>query len=272
MVWMGCPSSDQSASDAGLGPQDAAHGSDAGWQADTSFADASFDAGTPEAGVPELCIDHIACGSLHRCYDGRCIARVEAENGIQFERYHVAAIDAHRSKLPRLGPAIGVEYSSVIGNLGFGGALFDVDGDQDLDLFLATQGFGALGVSPACIYENRSLPTKPEFVAMPEHCGDRDEMPHSGFGLDLEGDGFHELLLTGTTLMEVHRFHPERSVIADGRWTRELQSGRCGEHGFQLGRPGRHHARLPARSSATASQRHFSFGVPSERRGRLSPA
>ena len=38
-------------------------------------------------------------------------------------------------------------------------------------------------------------------------------MPHSGLGLDLEGDGYHELLVTGVRLMELHRFHPERRVI-----------------------------------------------------------
>ena len=173
----------------------------------------TWDTGSLEdAGEVFECAAHADCGAQARCVEGACLPRPEAEQGFLFERVRIARLHDHWSGMPVLG-GTGMEFSSVIGNLGFGGALFDMDGDHDLDLFLGTQGYGDFEVTPACVFENRSRPTHYEFVPVDGLCEPRDEMPHSGFGLDLEGDGYHELLVTGVRLMELHRFHPERRVI-----------------------------------------------------------
>ncbi len=196
LVFAACRPADDQAVDAGQVVQDA------------GSVEPVIDSG-PEPG----CTSHQACGARFRCVRGACVDRPEARDGFVFERVHVPGLHEHWSSMPILF-GVGIEFSSVVGNLGFGGALFDMDGDHDLDVFVGTQGHGMPDISPACIYENRSQPTRMHFEPVSAYCDEtREEMPHSGFGVDVEGDGYHELVMMGVHIMELHRFYPEREVI-----------------------------------------------------------
>ena len=131
---------------------------------DVGMVDAVVDGG-PEPG----CASHQACGAGLRCVRGDCVDRPQADDGFVFERVHVPGLHDHWSSMPRTFGA-GIEFSSVVGNLGFGGALFDMDGDHDLDVFVGTQGHGMPNISPACIYENRSQPTQINFEPVEAYC------------------------------------------------------------------------------------------------------
>ena len=66
---------------------------------------------------------------------------------------------------------------------------------------------------PACIYRNESTPAQLRFVPDPAFCQPHPTDLAAGFGTDLNGDGYHELITTGLFVAQVHIFHPERRVI-----------------------------------------------------------
>ena len=63
-----------------------------------------------------------------------------------------------------------------------------MDGDRDLDLFIASQGRGDGDDSPSCIYRNDSVPSAPKFVADDLFCAFKRPGINGGFGTDLEGE------------------------------------------------------------------------------------
>ena len=148
------------------------------------------------------CQTHGDCPANQRCHASRCLARIESPAGIQFERVYIPALGEHQS-VPNLETE---EYVST-GGTGFGLTLLDIDGDLDLDLFV-----GSEGGSPACLYRNESRPTQLRFSAIDIHCNDPPGQWHGGMGIDLEGDGYHELIKLGPARIEVQRFHPEPST------------------------------------------------------------
>ncbi|MBM65658.1 MAG: hypothetical protein CMH55_05415 [Myxococcales bacterium] len=98
---------------------------------------------------------------------------------------------------------------------GIGLALLDYDGDGDLDLYLASNPKDGDG-SPACLYQNRSTPGRTDFVAVARFCQPHDtfaEERSNASAIDLEGDGFHELLIMGQGTLLLQRFYPEEERI-----------------------------------------------------------
>ena len=156
------------------------------------------------------CLSHDDCPAGERCATDRCVPRVDNEVGVMFERVQVPALHAHNSAL--IAPETGWPVAGAAADMGFGAALFDVDGDLDLDLFIGSQGQD-IGGSPACIYRNESTPAQLRFVPDPAFCQPHPTDLAAGFGTDLNGDGYHELITTGLFVAQVHIFHPERRVI-----------------------------------------------------------
>mgnify|MGYP001295102516 CR=1 FL=1 len=52
----------------------------------------------------------------------------------------------------------------------------------------------------------------PEFEAIPAYCGRPMRDLSGAFGFDVEGDGFHELVVTGAQIVELWRFEPSFSI------------------------------------------------------------
>ncbi|MBM65662.1 MAG: hypothetical protein CMH55_05435 [Myxococcales bacterium] len=148
------------------------------------------------------CLVHDDCEAAERCVEGACVRRPRTEEGILFERRFPAYAASHNSRLP-FGETTGY---------GFGGALLDVDGDGDLDLFMGSRIRAGGDASPACIYENVSVPSRLDFRPWPGGCPMEDSFLHAGVALDLEGDGFDELVVLGNYRARLLRFFPEPAV------------------------------------------------------------
>jgi len=155
------------------------------------------------------CLTHDDCDAAQRCVNRQCLNRVTSEQGIVFERYRPEALHNHISLMPSLEET---RQRDIYGDFGFGAALFDMDGDHDLDLFVGIQSAHLEGGSAPCVYENISLGAQPEFRATPL-CAEPKRDWSGGYGFDVEGDGYHELVVTGDRVVELIRFHPQFEVL-----------------------------------------------------------
>ncbi|MAO83720.1 MAG: hypothetical protein CMH50_07530 [Myxococcales bacterium] len=148
------------------------------------------------------CLVHTDCEPDERCHSQVCLQRPTRPERILLERRFVAPLTEH----------YGAEPSGHFTGYGFGGGFFDLEGDGDLDIFLGTRERHATDVSPPCVYENRSIPSQMRFVAVPGECNPSPGQDiSSAFGLDLDQDGAHELIVLGDGYAWLERFHPERS-------------------------------------------------------------
>ena len=238
----GCPKGD-SVPDAGLEVLDSG-------AADTGLPDATVDAGDRDAGAPDAaldcpsscegscygercvptrrrrcdddracpesmrcssagacfegqCLSHADCPSGERCAARRCLERVDPAEGVAFERVYAPPLTDHRSP---------INETDHMTTYGYGAALFDLDGDLDLDAFIGTQAADGNG-SAGCIYRNESVPGELRFEPIERFCQAQSDPAIAGYGLDLEGDGYHELLLAKRFAIELHRFHPQHEVL-----------------------------------------------------------
>lgn len=117
-----------------------------------------------------------------------------------FSRIDVPVIDAHVSAWPSLDCCGCVLCDTVEG---FGGALYDADGDKDLDLFLgANDGPGA---SAPCTYLNES---EGAHAFSRSDCRDAAAGASTALGVDFDGDGVHELLTLGQRHAVLHLDEP----------------------------------------------------------------
>jgi hypothetical protein len=144
------------------------------------------------------CLSHADCDAQNRCFDRRCVPLTDPPHGIFFERRF------------NIGPTEHVIPSAFndIG-YGFGGGLFDIDADGDLDLFLGARRNYEHESSPPCIFRNNSTPGDLVLEPIEAYCQLRTDDPLSGYSLDVENDGYHELLVLGRFTIKLWRFHPE---------------------------------------------------------------
>ncbi|GEM_PF-1124826 len=148
------------------------------------------------------CLVHDDCDGSQRCVESRCVRRPNTDDGILFERRFPGYAASHNSRLP-FGETTGY---------GFGGALLDVDADGDLDLFMGSRIRAGGDASPPCIYENVSVPSRLDFRPWAPGCPMDDAFLHAGVALDLEGDGYDELVVLGNYRARLLRFHPQPAV------------------------------------------------------------
>jgi hypothetical protein len=145
------------------------------------------------------CLTHGDCPADRRCFDDRCTPRLTPQDGIFFERRSPAVLDQHHGTIP---------FPGQIG-YGWGGGLFDFDADGDLDIFLGTRYRFHEHESPPCLYRNESLPAQLRFAPVPGFCEHLEGVEiSSAYGIDLEGDGYHELVMLGPRIAWLQRFHP----------------------------------------------------------------
>ena len=128
------------------------------------------------------CISHTDCGPLERCAQRRCLNRVSADPRILFERVRADDLEAHISSLPGEKDD---RHEEPDGQYGYGGALFDYDGDLDLDVFVGSQTQDLGTGSSGCLFRNDSVPGEIRFRRIEAHCGWRDPALYGAFALDL---------------------------------------------------------------------------------------
>ena len=85
---------------------------------------------------------------------------------------------------------------------GTGVALLDFDGDGDLDLFLGASDRGPM----ACLFENQSEPGSYDFPLY--RCFPDIPWAAGGFGVDVNLDGRHELVITGPDVATLVQLEP----------------------------------------------------------------
>ena len=148
------------------------------------------------------CYEHGDCPPEQRCSKNRCIPRPETELGLVFERRFPNPGSSHFSRFP-------TNFSD-----GFGGALLDVDGDGDLDLYLGSHVPFDLQPEdrPACLYSNESTPSELILEPVGGHCEIAPGFREGGQGIDVDADGRHELLITGNRTLLLQRFYPTEEI------------------------------------------------------------
>ncbi len=156
----------------------------------------AFDCRASERCTPAGCIDatlaecsaHDDCGRRDRCdVDGRCRGRRATTGHVALEPVPTG-LDAH---------VFGVSPSDVIA-FGHGGALVDIDGDLDLDVFLG--GNPDVGATP-CLYRNLSAPGELVFEPIDAFCG--REWPHLVAGAGVGDGSAQDLVLLGNSAVFV---------------------------------------------------------------------
>lgn len=113
----------------------------------------------------------------------------------RFERIEAGAIAFHN---PAVGEVRAIDY-----HYGFGIAPADVDGDGDLDLFVGTL---LRSTQRACVYENVSVRGTPAFALREAWCAPTSFNPAGATGVDMDGDGRHELIAYSEYEMRHVRF------------------------------------------------------------------
>ncbi|MBM66348.1 MAG: hypothetical protein CMH55_08960 [Myxococcales bacterium] len=151
----------------------------------------------------EACRIHAECEATERCAPGGfCLPRPNPELGLVFERRFAEGVTDHRAAEP----------SGMTGGYGFGAGLFDLDRDGDLDLYLGDRRREGTPTDDAMILENQSYTGRLHFVPRPELLEPNAAEYPSAFGIDVEGDGFHELLRLGDGSVLLERFQPQRET------------------------------------------------------------
>lgn len=153
----------------------------------------------------QACLVHGDCTPQGRCHQGLCLPRPEP--GFLLERVYVPQLEEQLSVFDDPCNRQDELGSIVCTDIGFGLALLDFDGDHDLDLFIG-KAYDNNGSKPACLLRNQSTSGRLSFVPVSAYCGPQDLPPSGGQGIDIEGDGRHELLLFGPNLIAVQRFWP----------------------------------------------------------------
>ncbi len=154
------------------------------------------------------CFENADCPADQWCRDGVCQTRRQDFGPLGFERRFPSPLAEHRG-----GVTDGIcgDCAFCARVEAFGGALFDMDGDGDQDVFLGT---GELeGQSPPCVYQNVSEPGNLSFEPDARLCTDQYGALTSGGGVDVDGDGVDELVLMGTHKTLLVRFEPQFEVV-----------------------------------------------------------
>lgn len=165
-----------------------------------------------EAGVciEGPCATHADCSEGLWCLEGVCLERRLEVGPVRFERLSQEPFTSHVSALAE-DSCCGCVFCEKVE--GFGGALLDFDGDRDLDLFLGSRQPGER--SAPCLYRNDSEPGQITLTPVEGACGPEMSPAMTGFGVDLEQDGRHELLLMGPGALRLARFSPGEVQITD---------------------------------------------------------
>ena len=154
------------------------------------------------------CVVNADCAPQDWCRDGVCAPRRDDLGALRFERVYPEHLSDHRANLPS-DLCEGCVFCQRVE--AFGGALFDMDGDQDLDLFLSSPL--PEGHSESCVYQNRSTPGALTFEPVSGLCGGGLGATVGAASIDLEQDGVDELVVMGYGRATLERFAPERSTL-----------------------------------------------------------
>jgi hypothetical protein len=169
---------------------------------------------------PIDCQSNDDCGLRWTCDQGTCSdLSCEDSAGCAPEAWCNASVCERRSTalLPfglrrvELGALTQRRAYDVLDNLGFGGGLFDMDGDGDLDLFVGDSRRSA--PSAPCVLRNTSAPGRLSFEPAEGLCDDpRLAGGFAGWAMDLDRDGADELIMVGKGTVKLLRATPQVEV------------------------------------------------------------
>ena len=148
------------------------------------------------------CLSHADCPSGERCAARRCLERVDPLEGVAFERVYAppdGSPQPHQRNRPHDDLRL---WSRSLTSTATSTSTPSSGPKRQMATALRAASIATSPSRASCASSRSSASAKR-----------RADPAIAGYGLDLEGDGYHELLLAKRFAIELHRFHPQHEVL-----------------------------------------------------------